>query len=266
MEKANQIYLTNEQILGELQQHHQQLGLNQFTPDGLLNRGEYIKHSDTCFARQSSGSEGKLWEQCNRRILFVTKDQNTGGDEAWDVRTETGRNRQDSDAIRYRFYRMLMYITHGLTHTTPTYRQDYTFSKQEAIETYDTYPLARVNVKKEAGRQSVTNAELKHYMKQDGDFIARQINNLNAHIIVCCGYSESVEDTGNLALNFLNHHGYHFDQFSNDGWVYVDRSRKCIAINTWHLSYCRVGEEAVYYGIINDYFAFLQANPEFFQP
>lgn len=245
----------NNAILEEWKASNLRHGEENFAPDGILYRGA-THANEYCSWRDESGMENRLWANAKMRILFITKDQNAGEDEAWDVRTETGRVYLNSDSIPLAFYRNLMYQLYGLVHTTADSVCDYTFSNEDAIRLYDTYPVARINVKKEAGSSSVSYRKLRFYLERDREFIRRQIDNLDAHLIICCGYSKKIEETGNLLLNFLNNNGYSFKQFSNNGWIYYDEHRKKVAINAYHLS-ARISSEKMFTEMMADYHEFL---------
>lgn len=214
-----------------------------FSYDGLMYNNEDVN---------------KAWHEACPRILFITKDQNAAGGIAWDSREEEAN-------LAYAFYRNLVYILWGLHHTTPTNIPDYKFTNQEAVDLYNKLQHARINVKKDAGGNSVSNAVLKGILedKTESEFIIKQINNLDADILICCGYSDYLEDTGNLILNFLNNNGYCFKEVPGcDYWLYYDSNCKKIAINTYHLS-ARISHETTYQGITEAYHKFLTDNPEF---
>ena len=251
----------NDTILNKWEISNRQHGEVNFAADGILNKGKLLSF-DWGTYREESGTENNLWANSPLRILFLTKDQNTGGGEAWDSRTVTGRMRLDTDTIPSAFYRMMMYLLYGLVHTNCQSACDYTFSNADAIHLFDNYPLAHVNVKKEAGGSSVSNDLLRFYLERDREFIREQILNLDADLIVCCGYSDQIEESGNLLLNFLNNNGYSFEQFSSRGWVYYDASQNKVAINTYHLS-ARKSSENIFTEIMADYQAFLCTYPQF---
>ena len=158
-----------------------------------------------------------------------------------------------------------MYQLYGLVNTKPGYKSDYKFTNEQAIELYNTFPIARINAKKEAGVSSVSNHTLKKYIERDGKFLKEQIQNLDADIIVCCGYSENIEESGNLLLNFLkNECDYNLTKQDDDGWIYYDdnENNPKIAINNWHFS-ARKSSEEWYNQITDAYHRFLEKHPDF---
>lgn len=247
----------------EWQKSNEALGESNFAHDGIMFRGKF---EESGVERKSEPSiESELWENAPLRILFMTKDQNSGNEGAWDVRAETGRNKLGSNSIPGIFSRNLMYQLYGLVNTTPSFLPDYDFSNKDAIELYDSFPVARVNVKKESGKESIDNGTLRTYLERDENFIRRQIDTLDADIIVCCGYSQSIEGTGNMLLNFLNSHGYDFQRQEPGAWIYYDKNKNKVAVNNFHLS-ARKSSEKTYRELTSAYQTFLQSHPDFLNP
>ena len=262
----------NERILQEWEKFNSTHEANpNFAPDGIMFRGEKDQYSNLDGSITSeryedeNNKENELWANAPIRYLFVTKDQNAWGGAAWDVRGETARYELDSNSIPLRFYRNFLYLLYGLSHTYDDAMCGYNdFTNAQAIETFESIPLARVNVKKQAGIKSISNAVLARYMDRDKDFIVRQVKNLDADVIICCGYSDSVDKSGNLILNFLNDNLYNFKNVIND-WIYYDEDKNKVAINAWHLSYLGVKEKDFFEGMISAYHEFLQGHKKFLE-
>jgi hypothetical protein len=155
-----------------------------------------------------------------------------------------------------------MYHLYGLVNTKPGYKADYKFTNEQAIELYNSFPIARINAKKEAGVSSVSNYTLKYYIERDGVFLKKQILNLDADIIIFCGYSDNIEESGNLLLNFLIKECYHNLNKLVDNWIYFDEEHNKIAINNCHLS-ARLSSEEWYNQITNAYYRFLEKHTNF---
>ena len=246
----------NDRILKEWQKSNEEHDETNFADDGIMYRGIFEENDCGTERYSDKEKENKLWNEAPLRILFLTKDQNAGGDDAWDVRGETG-------SLSYAFFRNLMYQLYGLVNTKPHYKEGYTFSQEEAIQLYKSFPIARINAKKEAGYSSVSNNTLKYYIERDGEFLKKQILNLDADIIICCGYSENIEDSGNLLLNFLKQACYYnLKKLDDDSWIYYDDKQNKIAINNWHLS-ARINSENWYDQLIDAYYRFLKEHPDF---
>lgn len=253
----------NDSILQKWKEHNEKVEKTmnlqdpKFASDGIMFRGEIDQNERW----SNPEKENELWENAPIRYLFLTKDQNAGNDEAWDVRSETGRNNKDSCSIRYLFYRNLMYILYGIINSEDTLCGYEDFTNEQAIQTYDSAPLARINVKKQAGGSSIDNNTLKTYIERDKEFLIEQITALDADVLICCGYSESIEDTGNIILNFLSKEIYNFTKI--DEWIYYDDKTKKVAINAWHLSYRGVTQKDFFEGLVTAYHKFIIEHPDF---
>ena len=247
-----------------------------FTPDGIMYKGEFkeewrsYEDGKTLFRwrREASGMENILWTDAPLRILYLTKDQNTCGDVAWDVRSESFRYRDihykpedmqlDTNTV---FFRNLVYSLYGIMNTTVDNPLKFDFSNEDALAFVDKQIFARINCKKEVGESRCSNNKLLEAIndKNAYNYLKDQILNLDADIFVCCGYSKMIEDSGNIMLNFLNQIGYSFKQDDKDNWIYYDSEKKKIAINSYHLSYLQFD----CYGLLLAYSKFIREHPNF---
>jgi hypothetical protein len=264
----------NERILNEWRNH-----LNQyeyFAPDGIMYKGEfrgtykYYENSNYKFRWMHipSGRENILWTNAPLRVLFLTKDQNTSGDTAWDVRSETYWAADENVTPKERgidksfFNSNLVYILYGILNSTADKQVGYKDAAKEALSFVDEQIFARINCKKEVGGGKCENYDLQKAIDRDLKLLKEQILNLDADIFVCCGYSESIEPTGSHILNFLNEIGYNFEQDSKEEtgeWIYYDKKNNKVAINSYHLSYSGFD----YNGLITAYSKFLKNHPDF---
>ncbi len=246
-----------------------------FTPDGIMFKGEFLpdrrNYSDGKsvfrWKRNCSGEENTLWANAPMRVLYLTKDQNSYGDVAWDVRSESFRYRDENykpDEMwldtGVAFYRNLVYSLYGILKTTIDQPQDYNkFTDKDALSFVDKQIFARINCKKEVGNDKCPDDVLLDAINRDKSFLERQINGLDADIFVCCGYTQSIPDTGNRMLNLLNTIGYHFKPQDEEKWIFYDSDKNKVAINSYHLSYLRFD----YVGMISAYHEFLKKHPAF---
>lgn len=249
----------NDSILQKWKEHIEKVEKKSpnFASDGIMFRGE-IEQNERW---SNPEKENELWENAPIRYLFLTKDQNCWNKAAWDVRSETGRSNEDSCSIQYRFYRNLMYILYGIINSEDTLCGYEDFTNEQAIQTYDSAPLARINVKKQAGGSSIDNNTLKEHIERYKEFLVEQITALDADVLICCGYSESIEDTGNIILNFLIKEIYNFTKINE--WIYYDDKTKKVAINAWHLSYRGVKQKDFFEGLVTAYHKFIIEHQDF---
>lgn len=265
----------NERILNKWRNQ-----LNQyeyFAPDGIMYKGEfrgaykYYEKGEYKFRwmRIPSGRENILWTNAPLRVLFLTKDQNTSGDTAWDVRSETywaadeNVTPEERGIDKSRFNSNLVYILYGILNTTADKQVGYKDAAKEALSFVDEQIFARINCKKEVGGGKCENYDLQKAIDRDLKLLKEQILNLDADIIICCGYSENIEDSGNLLLNFLKQACYYnLKKQDDDSWIYYDDKQNKIAINNWHLS-ARINSENWYDQLIDAYYRFLKEHPDF---
>ena len=248
----------NDMILRKWESSNKEHGENNFAPDGAMHRGEVIDYGHVVGRLESStGLENKIWTNAPLRVLFFTKDQNSAGCEAWDVRGEMIN-------FRYAFFRNLAYQLYGIVNTDPNHKADWNFTYDDAKKLYNTFPLARINAKKEGGKSTISNSDLRKYLERDKELLKAQILNLDADIIFCCGFSEKIEKSGNLLLNFLNEEcGFHFERQSDKNWIYYDKEQNKVAINDYHLSVRYYSPRTLYTQLVEDYFNFVVKNPSF---
>lgn len=245
-----------------------------FAPDGIMFKGEFLPDSRNYpdgksifrWKRDSSGEENTLWTIAPLRILFLTKDQNTSGDVAWDVRSETFRypDKRYNPKEMYlysqnAFFRNLVYSLYGIMNTTADNHMGYDFKNEDVLAFADKQIFARINCKKEVGEDKCQDDVLVDAIEWDKKFLKRQIDNLDADIIVCCGYCQLIPDTGNRMLNLLNDIDYHFEPQDEEKWIFYDSDKNKVAINSYHLSYLRFD----YVGLISAYHEFLKKHPTF---
>lgn len=245
-----------------------------FTPDGIMFKGEFLPDrryypegkSVFRWKRDCSGEENSLWTIAPLRVLYLTKDQNSYGDVAWDVRSESFRYRDENYKPEemwldtgVTFYRNLVYSLYGIMNTTADHQMGYDFKNEDALAFVDNQIFARINCKKEVGDDKCPDNVLFDAIYRDRSFLERQIYNLDADIFVCCGYSQSIPDSGNRMLNLLNSIGYHFKPQDEGKWVFYDSDKNKVAINSYHLSYLRFD----YVGMISAYHEFLKNYPNF---
>jgi hypothetical protein len=247
-----------------------------FTPDGIMFKGSFLPEQRTYpdgkkifrWKREKSGEENSLWAKAPLRVLFLTKDQNTDGDIAWDVRSESFRYRSEEYKpeemwldTRSTFFRNLVYSLYGIMNTTANRPINYNdFNDKEALAFVDKQIFARINCKKEVGDAKCENPVLAAAIDRDKNFLKQQILNLDADILVCCGS----QNDKNLILNTV------YDIYENefkymnfiDGkgtGMHYNKKRNKLAIDAYHLSFFKKGGlEARYNENVGMYYEFLK--------
>ena len=244
-----------------------------FAPDGIMFKGDFRcdyweeENGNKRFRRwmrKPSGEENPLWANAPLRLLFLTKDQNTGEDNpAWDVRSETFRYLSEKykpeelwiDSSPGLFFKKLVHTLYGILKTTAGQPMDNNgFTDKDALSFADDQIFARINCKKEVGGGDCKPAVLKKALDCDWNkkFLKQQILNLDADIFVCCGLMSFMP-------NLLNDIGYHFEPQDDDKWIYYDTEENRLAINSYHPSYSGFD----YNDLIIAYSKFLKNHPDF---
>ena len=268
----------NERILNEWRNH-----LNQyeyFAPDGIMYKGEfrgaykYYENGEYKFRWMHipSGRENILWTNAPLRVLFLTKDQNTSGDTAWDVRSETywavdeNVTPEERGIDKSFFNSNLVYILYGILNTTADKQVGYNdFTDNEALSFADEQIFARINCKKEVGGGKCENYDLQKAIDRDLKLLKEQILNLDADIFVCCGH----QNENNIILNTVC--DIYKDEFEYVNCVegkgtgmHYNAKRNKLAIDAYHLAYsipkCK-GSDALedrYNEIVGMYYEFLK--------
>lgn len=257
----------NNKILDEWKETARKNNDNHFVSDGLLYCGKVVDKGG--YWERIPGDENELYSKTSPKILLLTKDFNGDDGDTTDIRRESFRkNGMKNNEIRtstLRFHQNVIAHVWGLTHfklgenglagRCPQWYDEKPWTWDEARKHYESYPIVRINVKKEAGKESIKDAELKKYLQKYKSFVIRQINLFNPDIIVC--YSkiifEFVIDPNNGIIPDVKY---------KSGWAYFSEAKKKVIINSYHPSYFGISREEFYTRMISDYERVLNEHPD----
>lgn len=277
METTKNYLAINQQILDEWQEEFERRGNNPdcFSYDGIMYKGEIHREcgtDDSNWVRDSSDDnytvENKLWETAPLRILFLSKDQ-PSGDKAYESYMTSFRDKttalEDYRLTSNRFLKRMAYAIYGLSKSTPDKVVSFDYQaehEEEVLRWIDDFPFAWINCKKEGGGSACSNSALVAAMNDYKDFLVRQIQNVDADIIVCCGYSDIM---GSPIFDFLKENVYDFEYAGGEYQdIWFDKSRNKLAIVSWHLSLRDANAKTIIYdNIVNTYQKFIHDNPSF---
>ncbi len=246
-----------------------------FAYDGIMFKGEfYIDECDVgAIRRKVSGKENKLWTECPLRVLFLTKDENTNDNEAWDVRTETfykkgeGKPPQNKTVSGSFFFQNEACLLYGLLNTKPTedgLMMYNAFSWEDVLKFSDENIFARINCKKEVGYGTISNNKLEVAIKEYFANLKEQILNLDADILVCCGNQNENNIILNTVYNIYENEFEYVDCVEGQGTgMHYNAKQNKLAIDAYHLSYLKGGLEARYNETMGMYYEFLKKHPDF---
>lgn len=222
------------------------VGLNKsICCDGILNRGEF-RYADGFWSRSPRGDEEERWRDSPLKILCITKDSNEGVDEnakandaGWDICCETGRNNACTDVsidaqFYQRFFRAVAEIVLCYNGRSMEETMQRTANMNQCRNIWEKAPLARINLKKQPGCGGIKDVLLRSYISLYKPVLEEQIVGLDATVIV--------NSAGKPGMELLKeiYHLERADADYGDGtsdWVYVDRGKKVVVIDTYHFSY-----------------------------
>lgn len=279
METTKNYLAINQQILDEWQEEFVRRGNGpeRFSYDGIMFKGEIHREcgtDDSNWVRKPSDEknytvENKLWETAPLRILFLSKDQ-PSGDKAYESNIMSFRDKttalEDYRLTSNRFLKRMAYAIYGLSKSTPDEVVPFDYPAEhedEVLRWIDDFPFAWINCKKEGGGSACSNSVLVSAMNDYKDFLVRQIQNVDADIIVCCGYSDII---GSPIFDFLKENVYDFEYAGGDYEdIWFDKNSGKLAIVSWHPSIRDVTNVKFYYNIVNTYQKYIHDNPSFIE-
>ena len=257
----------NKQILDEWKSASKTNGddENAFVDDGLLFRGN-IYYENGIWKRnpaKNPANENELWNNSFPRIMLITKEYNDQDDSGYvDLRHETLRyNYTGKDNVRtsqLRFHTNMMYHVFGLGNyidgQCPLWDK---LTLDESRLFYESWPLVRINVKKQAGGGSVSDSTIRIYIERYKQYLNQQISLFDADIIVCYG---------RVVFDYVIKEFFPDIEVSKeDPWVYFSKEKQKVIINSYHPSVrsTTITDEQFYTLPINEFEQMMHDHPEF---
>ena len=221
---------------------------DEITKDGLLFRGDMW--FDGFNQVSKPGDEEQQWTDASLRMLVLTKELNE--DDGWDIRGESGR--VPSPRLTCRTAQLWVY---GLMNIPD--RKVMSFSRadnQTRLQGfYENAPIVRINCKKQPDIKSASNMVMQKYLRDYSDLLAEQISLYDSDIILCIGGQ-------GVMVKFLAEYVYKdLEQFNEHIWF--SPSSGVVVVKQYHPNYNVYSRKEMYTSLMNDYQAFLKANPAF---
>lgn len=227
---------------------------DEITKDGLLYRGEMWFDGFNQVRRR--GDEERQWADASLRMLVMTKQPVE--DDGWDVRAESGRVPSPRLTCRtaQRFFPNLELWVYGLM-TIPE-RKTVSFGAADNATSlqgfYECAPIARINCMKQDFRPA-SNAVMQKYLRDYADLLAEQVRMLDPDVILCTGGQ-------GVIVEFLKAYVYtDLKEFNKHCWF--SPSTGVVAVRQYHPNYNVYSRKEMYDSMMDDYQAFLTANPGF---
>lgn len=260
----------NQEILNNWRAKYPLKEQEMFAEDGIMNKGEFDRNNDGGGVWRNSGNENEMWATAPLRVLFLTKDENISSTgKVWDVRRETfhqkGTDEKQNIISDSTFYRNEANILYGIFNTSSDNLMGFhEFSYEDALQFSDNVVFARINCKKEGGGETITNYELQNAIDKYFDDLKNQIIELDADIIICCGYQQQKNIILNALYDIYPEEFKYFDLGKGKGTgLHYNAKKNKLAIDAYHLSYLTGGEEIRYYEVVGAYYEFLKQHPDF---
>lgn len=211
--------------------------------DGIRFRGVGPYADDYgYYTREPSGKEIDNWKNSSLRLLEVTKDLND--EDSLDIRQETGlKNNISIKKIGCRWYKNLMRWEYMMIQfcqegeISPFER----LNDKVLIDSFNTAPTARINVKKTPGGGNCSDAVLNTHIKLYGDLIIQQIQKLNPNVIFIGGCTNS------RILNDVIVPAYPDLQAAEDSnWVFYSPKNDIVVIHGYNPTPIGKNDEDIY--------------------
>ena len=228
---------------------------DEITKDGLLYRGEMWFDGFNQVRRR--GDEERQWADASLRLLVMTKEHEE--DDGWDIRAESGRvpSPRLTDRTAQRFFPNLELWVYGLM-TMPEGKA-MSFSRVDVPTRlqgfYESAPIARIVCKKQHGITTASNAMIQKYMRDYADLLAEQVRLYDADVILCSGGQ-------GIMVKFLKDNVFSdLKEFNRHCWF--SPSTGVVVVKQYHPNYSVYSRKEMYDSMMDDYQAFLTANPGF---
>ena len=217
------------------------------------------------------------WEKAckkKRGLVVLTKDLNLGKHDPkdtakliWDIREDHGRdnnNENDPTFSTAPFYENLRRWIYGLMTMSDSGEMPEYPTNEEAQKHFEEEPWVRMNLKKEAGKSSITPTILRRHIKESKTYLLKQLKLYKGASI----YLDCASREGRKLLEELYDDIVPF-RSDKDPWIYYSEKSSFIIINSYHPSYSHLWGESKrkeYYSDMREAVqAFFEDHPNFFK-
>ncbi|MDE5844035.1 MAG: hypothetical protein K2K27_02895 [Muribaculaceae bacterium] len=246
--KKNYTHQENDQILEEWNNLSIKNGQGEIETDGVAYKGginSFRNDNGIMIHERMEGNEEGIWNNSDKRILFVAKELNDPKN-PYDSRVVMSFDPDNGIIPTHKFLKAMLFITSGLLNSTEKHAAE--FNRYESMEKlmadWDKAAVAKINVKKQPGGSTSSFAEISKAMEDYKEFLVKQVQLLNANIIVCC-------DGRGVILNAIKDWVYPNAKKVND-FVWYDKEADTLLINSYHLS-ARKSYKNLYDRVISSY-------------
>lgn len=238
----------NDKILDAWQEQSLKKGCGDIELDGVAYKGcihSFTGNDGKIYHERLSGNEEDIWNKSSKRILFIAKELNDP-DNPYDSRVVMKYDPANGIKVSHPFLKSMLFITKGLMESTADKAAE--FNGQEPMEnlmsTWDKAAVAKINVKKQPGGSFSDMSEINSSMQEYRDLLCKQLQLLEANIIVCCDNKAGILSTIK-ELTYPN-----AVQLTDEVWY--DKQSNTLLIESYHLS-ARLSYEKRYNRVIRNY-------------
>lgn len=241
-------HVENDKILDAWNEFSIKNGEGEIERDGVAYKGvvnSFPNEKGAIVYERQPGNEETVWNNSDKRILFVLKELNDPG-RPYDSRVVVTYNPDSDNIPSNRNIKNMLYATKGILEskadkTSPFNEND---DMDILMKIWDNAAVAKINVKKQPGGSVADTNEIADHMNTYKEFLKQQLQLLNANIIVCCDNRAGILSTIK-ELVYPN-----AIQLTDEAWY--DKSSGAMLIESYHTS-ARISYKYFYDRVINNF-------------
>ncbi|MDE6258944.1 MAG: hypothetical protein K2M53_11245 [Muribaculaceae bacterium] len=239
----------NNKILESWQELSINNGDGKIEFDGVAYKGDihtFLSEDGKICNERQPGNEESIWNNSDKRILFVAKEPNDP-ENPYDARAVMAYDPENGIEPTHIFLKSMLFITKGLMESSSDNSAEFKRDEPMAnlMETWDKTAVAKINVKKQPGGSVADMAQVNSSMQEYRDLLRKQLQLLDANIVVCCDNKAGI-------LSTIKDLVYPNAVQVNDE-VWHDEQSNTLLIESYRLSALILSYEVIYNRVIYNY-------------
>ncbi len=220
--------------------------------DGLHFLGDFNYDQENGTWDRAIGDEEEQWRRIclkHRGLVVITKDL---PEDSWDLRVDHARKNyfEQPTPNNQTFYRNLRRWMYGLMNIDVYGNMPELPSTSEAQNNFENKPWVRINLKKEPGGSSISDAILDEYIEKCNSLLKEQLLIYrDASIYLDCAHGRGLKLLKEIYPDIKPFRG-------EDDWIFYSSENSFFIINSYHPSYPI--KQDYYYWMKDDVFKFFQ--------
>lgn len=247
-EKMKYSHAENDKILDAWNEFSQNNGEGEIEYDGVAYKGgihTFPGENGKVYNERKPGDEENIWNNSEKRILFVLKELNDPGN-PYDSRVAVVYDPDNGIVPSDKNIKNMIYATKGILESSADNAAP--LNENEDMDTlmkiWDKAAVAKINVKKQPGGAVADTSVIAEHMNTYKEFLKQQLQLLDANIIVCCDNKSGILSTIK-ELVYPN-----AVQVTDEVWY--DKSSNAMLIESYHTNPHR-SYQFFYDRVINNY-------------